>query len=312
MQSIEQIDPELQRSYKRMPRLRMDRTWNRMLFRLMGRITSIGEKHPDVSIKVVDVRASRVRVYQPKGHQQGGGLLWIHGGGLVIGNAAMEDGRASERAYQLNCVVVSVEYRLAPENPYPGAIDDCFAAWQWFLANAAELDVDPGTIVVGGESAGGGLAAALCQRIFDTGGEQPAAQWLVYPMLDDRTAADKSLDAIQHLGWDNLSNRFGWSAYLGHNVGAEEVARWSVPTRREDLAGLPPAWIGVGDLDLFFDEDKSYAERLQASGVDCELFISERAPHGFASFNPDAQISVDFMSSADAFLHRHLLGQEAS
>ena len=309
-QSIEHIDAELRRSYKRMPRLRMDRTWNRKLFRMMGRVTQLGVKHPDVSIEVEDLGNAQVRVYQPKETRQGGGgLLWIHGGGLVIGNARMEDGRSTQRAHQFGCVVVSIEYRVAPENPYPAAIDDCYAAWQWLLSNAAGLGVDTSRIVVAGESAGGGLAAALCQRILDTGGLQPAAQWLVYPMLDDRTATSTAFDATQHLGWDNTSNRFGWSAYLGHDVGRQEVPDWSVPGRRTDLAGLPPAWIGVGDRDLFFEEDRSYSERLQACGVDCELHVSEAAPHGFVSFEPDARVSRDFTRSADRFLFRYLAGE---
>ena len=306
VQSIEQIDPELRRNFRRLPRMRMDRTWNRGLFRMAGHVMKIGVKHPAVAIKVVKLGKAQVRVYRPRGAVPGGGLLWIHGGGLVVGNAGMEDGRSSQRAHEFRCVVVSVAYRVAPENPYPAAIDDCYEAWLWLVSNASKLGVEVNKTVIAGESAGGGLAAALCQRILDAGGHQPAAQCLTYPMLDDRTAANTQLDATWHLGWNNRSNRFGWAAYLGQDVGMNEVPEWSVPGRRMDLAGLPPAWIGVGDLDLFFEENKSYAERLRVCGVDCDFFVSAKAPHGFASVAPDAQVSRNFKRSADRFLHRYL------
>ena len=134
-----------------------------------------------------------------------------------------------------------------PEHPYPAALD-AHAAWTWLRGHAAAE-----RIVVGGQSAGGGLAAALVQRLYDEG-ERPRAQWLFCPMLDDRTAARRGLDDAGHRVWDNRLNRFGWRAYLGTEPGAPGVPPYAVPARRDDVAGLPDTWIGVGDIDLFHDE----------------------------------------------------------
>ncbi|MEU9579929.1 alpha/beta hydrolase [Streptomyces chilikensis] len=225
---------------------------------------------------------SRLYVPAPGTPRTGAALLWIHGGGLVSGSAAQDHQWAGRLCAALGVVVVSAEYRLAPEHPYPVPLDDCRAVWEWLLEHAGDLGVDTGRLAVGGQSAGGGLAAALAQRLRDEGGPQPAAQWLFCPMLDDRTAADRALDGIRHPVWDNRSNRAGWASYLGVEPGATEPAPpgHAVPARRRDLAGLPPAWIGVGDADLFHQEDCAYAERLRAAGVDTVLDVMPGAPHG--------------------------------
>jgi acetyl esterase/lipase len=199
--------------------------------------------------------------------------------------------------------VVSVAYRLAPEHPFPAALDDAHAAWQWLQGAAASLGVDPARVAVGGASAGGGLAACLAQRLRDEGRVQPAAQLLVYPMLDDRTAARRELDGAGHLVWHNRSNRAGWSAYLG---GAPEVPAYAVAARHGDLHGLPPAWIGVGDLDLFWSEDRAYAERLEAAGVAVEFLEIAGAPHGFDMMAPDVPLARAFAASQVAFLRARL------
>lgn len=259
-----------------------------------------------VSITVVPLGDAAVRLYEPDGDKTGAGILWIHGGGMILGNAKMNDPLCSHYARALGTVVASVEYRLAPKHPYPAAIDDCFAVWKWFQENAERLGVDPRRIAVGGQSAGGGLGAALCQRVLDTGGTQPAAQFLSYPMLDDRTAARTELDAVEHLIWPNKYNRFGWSSYLGHDVGLEQVAPWAAAGRREDLTGLPPARIGVGNLDLCLEDNKDYAERLRTAGIECELDVVEGAPHGFDVLVPDAEVSQSFANRTESFLRKHL------
>lgn len=247
-------------------------------------------------------RGVGVRVYTPKRGGNGSALLWIHGGGLVIGASAMDDARCARVADDLGVVVVSVEYRLAPRHPFPAPLDDCFEAWQWLLRVAAERGVDLGRIAVGGQSAGGGLAAALVQRIHDGGGTQPVAQWLFCPMLDDRTAAQVELDDVQHLVWDNAANRVGWSAYLGGAPGAETVPEYAAAARRKDLSGLPPAWIGTGDIELFYPEDVGYATALEGAGVPCTLDVVPGAPHGFETLADDTPLATAYLARAHAWL----------
>jgi acetyl esterase/lipase len=208
---------------------------------------------------------------------------------------------------KLGIVVVSVEYRLAPRHPFPAALDDCYAAWQWLLSAARELGIDPSRIAISGQSAGGGLAASLVLRIRDAGGIRPAAQALLCPMLDDRTGARRELDVIDHRVWNNRSNRAAWSWYLGRPAGPSEVPAYAAAARCASLRGLPPAWIGVGDVDLFLEEDRRYAERLIEAGVGCELHIVPMAPHGFEVLVPEASLTREFFRSYCAFLRRALV-----
>ncbi len=255
----------------------------------------------------VDVRdhaeaGVRVRVYRPSSGASGGALLWLHGGGLIVGRPAMDDGRCVAWVRELGLVVVSVDYRLAPEHPFPAALDDAHAAWMWLLGAVGALGVDPARIAVGGASAGGGLAACLAQRLRDEGGPQPAAQLLVYPMLDDRTAARRERAGARHLVWTHRSNHAGWSAYLGREPGTPNVPDHAVAARAVDLAGLPPAWIGVGTLDLFVEEDRAYAARLEAARVETELFEVPGAPHGFDALAPEVPLARDFIARQTSFL----------
>lgn len=256
--------------------------------------------------EVTSTDGVRVRLYRPRGHASGAALLWLHGGGLMLGTPRMDDHRCSELASRLSLVVASVDYRLAPEHPFPAALDDATAAGRWLRAAAPGLGVDPRQVAVGGASAGAGLAACLTQRLRDEGGVQPAAQLLLYPMLDDRTAARSELDEPAHLVWHNRSNRAGWSAYLDGAVGAATLPRYAAAARCTDLAGLPPAWIGVGELDLFAEECTTYAARLVAAGVETELDIVPRAPHGFDALVPSAPVSAAFVERQIAFLRERL------
>ena len=155
---------------------------------------------------------------------------------------------------------------------------------------------------MGGQSAGGGLAASLAQRLRDEAGVQPLAQWLFSPMLDDRTAARRELDALQQGVWDNRRNRAGWRAYLGTEPGAAHVPAYAVPARRPDLRGLPPTWIGVGDTELFFDEDQAYASRLLAAGVACTLVVIPGAYHGFEAIARDTALVQAYLNRSRAWL----------
>ncbi|MGV0722433.1 alpha/beta hydrolase [Mycolicibacterium elephantis] len=240
-----------------------------------------------------------VRLFRPTGGSEAGpALLWIHGGGYVIGHPAQDDVLCRRFARELGATVASVDYRLAPEHPYPSALQDCYSALTWL---AALPSVDPARVAIGGASAGGGLAAALALLARDRGEVPLAAQLLVYPMLDDRTTERRDLDNPGHRLWNQSSNKFGWSAYLGD--ADPDVA---VPARREDLSGLPPAWIGVGSLDLFHDEDLAYAERLKAAGVPCEVEVVDGAFHGFDGIVPKATVSQQFFNSQCAMLRQAL------
>ena len=287
-----EFHPELRRSARLVPKqmitpvtLPFVRAATRMMWR-----------QPPKDVEVLTL-ASRVgvRLHRPPGGTgQGPALLWIHGGGYVIGDAAQDDELCRRFARELGATVASVNYRLAPEHPYPAALHDCYAALRWLSALPA---VDPGRLAIGGASAGGGLAAALALHARDLGEIPLAAQLLVYPMLDDRTVQRTDLDHPGHRLWNQASNRFGWRAYL-----ADADPEVAVPGRRDDLTGLPPAWIGVGTFDLFHDEDLAYAERLRAAGVPCEVMVVDGAFHGFDGIAPKADVSLSFFRSQCALL----------
>jgi acetyl esterase/lipase len=425
---LSRIAPELRKQVRRFPTMPVESEWFRRLSRLalplMRSVT-----FPGVVIEQAIPGAPGVRVHRPEQVRSRAALLWIHGGGLVMGAAKQDDRICGGTAAELGIVVVAADYRLAPRFPFPTPLDDCRTVWTWLLRNAARLGVDPGRVIVGGQSAGGGLAAALAQRLYDEGGVQPVAQWLFCPMLDDRTAARHELDEIGHRVWNNRHNRYGWAAYLRSepgqrdpdgtdpgrtdpggmepgrtnrdrtdlgaedpsrtepdrtnrgaedpdrtdpgrsnrgaenpdrtdqgriNLGAEDPNRtepdrtapgtkdssrtepgrekangtkgggtkavgektrgekaglkeppiYAVPARREDLTGLPPAWIGVGDVDLFHDEDLAYAERLRAAGVPATFHAVPGAPHGFEAWAPNTMISRDFVHAGRQWLSR--------
>ncbi len=230
-----------------------------------------------------------------------GALVWMHGGGLVMGTTRHADPWCARVADELGVLVVSVGYRLAPDHPYPAAIDDCHDALTWVHREASGLGVDTARVAIGGDSAGGGLAASLAQRAHDTG-LPVRLQVLVYPMLDDRTVTRVRADSTWAVLWTPPSNRFGWSSYLGHAPGEDETRPYAVPARRPDLAGLAPAWIGVGSLDLFHDEDVAYAERLRAAGVPVDLHVVPGMYHAADDVVPDAPQSVQLRGSALAAL----------
>ena len=225
-------------------------------------------------------------VYEPGDRRvPSGALLWVHGGGLVMGSPATGHELCSRFAAELGILVISVDYRLAPEDPFPAGLDDCFDALTWLHDRSSELCVDTDRIAVGGDSAGGGLAACLAQRAHDRGGPPICFQLLQYPMLDDRTPRSDGHDALV---WSAASNRYAWSAYLGHPAGEREPPAHAAAARRADLAGLPPAWIGVGDIDLFHDEAIDYARRLADDGVEVELHVEPGMYHAAELFVPDA------------------------
>ena len=223
----------------------------------------------------------RVLVHDAPGRERrSGALVWIHGGGFVLGDPSADNELCGRIARELGVVVVNVDYRLAPEHPFPAGLEDCWSALRWLHDAADELGVDPERVAVGGASAGGGLAAALAQLAHDRAEVPVAFQLLVYPMLDDRTVLRPDHGGTGTFVWNPGSNRFGWTSYLGHPPAPEEPRPYAASARRADLSGLPPAWIGVGDLDLFHAEDVEYARRLTAAGVPCELHVEPGMFHG--------------------------------
>jgi len=208
-------------------------------------------------------------------------------------------------AQELDCVAVTVDYRLAPETTFPGALEDNYSALKWLWTSAADLGVDRKRIAVMGESAGGGHAAMLAIAARDRGEFQLAAQIMIYPMLDDRTGSSRSVPT--HIGtfiWTRHSNQFGWSSLLGQVAGGSAVPYGSVPSRLSDLSRLPPAFIGTGSIDLFVEEDIDYASRLIAAGVPVELLVVPGGYHGFDGIAPDATLSRRFRAAQLGALRR--------
>jgi len=235
-----------------------------------------------------------LHIYRPGAARAPLGCIYhIHGGGYVGGSAAQFEPMHRPLAYRLNCVIVSVDYRLAPEHPFPAAIEDCYAGLAWTFANAEALGVDKSRIGVMGESAGGGLAASLALLARDRGAYQLAFQHLIYPMLDDRTCVAASPNPVAgEFIWTPHNNHFGWSALLGCQPGSPDVSPYAAAGRAGDLAGLAPAYIACPTLDLFIDENLAYAQRLMRAGVGVELRVYAGGFHGFDIFGGEAPISV--------------------
>jgi acetyl esterase len=209
-------------------------------------------------------------------------LVWLHGGGFIMGTLDENDGRLERMVVELGCAVVSVDWRLAPEHPFPAGLDDADTVWRRIAADPQEFGVDGDRLVVGGASAGAGLAAGLCLRLRDNGFTQPALQLLVYPMLDDRelTPSIRATEDPGHWGlWHLAANRMVWEAYLGPLVGGD-VPPAAAPARAADLSGLPPAYLCIGDVDGFLDENLAYAGRLSSAGVPVELHVYPGVIHG--------------------------------
>lgn len=251
---------------------------------------------PEVAVRIVNARADAARP----------GLLHVHGGGFIAGSSAFTLRDLQETCAALDCAAVSVDYRLAPETRWNGSLEDVYAALKWLHGHADELGVHPERIALVGESAGGGLAALLAIAARDRGEVPVAFQCLTYPMLDDRTVTRRFPPQIGRLVWTPQANRFGWASFLGTAPGGTGVPNAAVPARTPDLAGLPPAFIAVGALDLFFDEDSDYAKRLNAAGVMAELYAVPGAFHGFDMIAPTAPVSRRFAAARLDALRRGL------
>lgn len=232
------------------------------------------------------------------------GILHIHGGGYIGGTAEVMGFLLAPLAAALGCPIVSVEYRVAPEVPHPGPVEDCYAALGWMAEHAADLGIDPARIGVMGESAGGGLAAALALLARDRGEHRLSFQQLIYPMIDDRTCTRDPHGFTGEFVWTAHNNRFGWTSLLGREPGGADVPAYAAAARAEDLSGLPPTYIAVGALDLFLDEDIDFARRLLAAGVPTELHVYPGAFHGFELMGDAAvakQANADRLAALQRF-----------
>jgi triacylglycerol lipase len=232
----------------------------------------------------------RVLIYRPahSASQLQPAFLHIHGGGYIMGAPEINDAMSRGIAHEQGCVVVSVDYRLAPETRYPGSLEDCYAALRWVHGRAGELRVDPARIAIGGESAGGGHAAALGILARDRGEISVCFQLLDSPMLDDRTGSGSEPHPYNgKFVWTTASNRFGWQALLGAEPGGPDVPAGAVPARTLDLSRLPATCITIGALDLFLDETLEYTRRLSRAGVPAELHVVPGAYHGYQVAGPD-------------------------
>lgn len=301
----DEVAPGLKDALRAMPSIPLRSRLFRAISPLLMSLRS-SPREEDVTLSVPRGDAPKMRLFVPDQRKSDAALLWIHGGGYIIGVAKLDDALCAQVCRELGIVVASAEYRLAPRHPFPAPLDDCHAVWRWLHENSAILGIDPARIAIGGMSAGGGLAAALVQRVHDEEGHGAAAQWLMAPMLDDRTAARRELDEISHFVWDNQLNAFGWKAYLGRGPGCPDLPPYSAPGRREDVSGLPPTWIGVGSIELFHDEDADYADGLKSAGCDVTLEVVDGAPHGFEAWGAGTEIGRAHLQKARNWLANKL------
>lgn len=303
MSSRHLIDPEIAPMLELLPQFELDAaTLMAVRAQEWPRVPPALEPRREMARGLNGAPDVAVLVYDPPGRTSRAAVYHIHGGGMVLGEAAGSAAPCGALAQALGVLVVSVDYRLAPEHPFPAPQEDCLAGYDWLVGAADLLNVDPARIAVTGESAGGGLAAALALMIRDTGRPAPCAQVLVYPMLDHRTGSAEQ-PALPYTGefiWTAGSNRFGWAALQG-DYGADDArAGWFSPALASDLAGLPPSWIGVGALDLFVAEDLAYAQRLIAAGVPTELHLLPGCIHGFDMMASARQAAAFRRDSNDA------------
>lgn len=234
-------------------------------------------------------------------------VYYIHGGGMIMGSPrGIGSDPLLDWAAELNTAVISVDYRLAPENPHPAPVEDCYAGLAWVSDHAAELGIDPARIVVAGASAGGGLAAGVALMARDRQGPPLIGQLLSYPMLDDRNDTASTHQMVGLGIWDRTANELGWTCLLGDARGGPDVSPYAAPARATDLSGLPPAFITVGSAETFRDEDVAYAMRIWAAGGHAELHVWPGGFHAFDTMLPDTALARDHANARLSWLRRRL------
>lgn len=313
------VDPKLLTIARTLPAINFDSWLKKSFFNMI--MAFPGKPSAGVKMeKIAGVGALFYPVdYEPPSGITSSAMLWIHGGGRIMGSArnSISCDICSRVVNLLGVPVLSASHRVAPGFAFPDALDDLTKAYIWLVERLqSEADGKKLKILISGESAGGGLAAELCQRLLDESLESdanillPAAQLLMYPMLDDRTCVNDDLSALPpHILWNNTSNNYAWSSYLGNNCkpGDEALPKYASASRREDLSSLPPAYIICGDLDLFRDECKDYARRLEESGVETEYVEVEGGFHGFMTIGTNEEPVVKAWQSFRDFGEKYLV-----
>ncbi|MFE5429685.1 alpha/beta hydrolase [Peribacillus simplex] len=312
------IDPELREALELFPPLDLDNLKaTRQGMALISQSIEIPiDESVSISNRMVpgprDQPTVRVRIYEP--NKKNGvlpGLLWIHGGGYVLGIPEGDDVLCQRFVTEANCVVVSVDYRLAPEHPYPAGLEDCYAVLKWFSEHASELGVDASRIGAAGASAGGGLTAGLTLLARDRKGPELCFQMPLYPMIDDRNNSPSSIEITGNMVWNHDLNQKGWTMYLNGENGTDHVSEYAAPARATDLSGLPYTYTCVGQLDPFRDETLDYVTRLCRAGVDVEFHLYPGCYHGFEGVVPTAAVSkravTEYIGAVKYVLNRHSL-----
>ncbi|GLI07625.1 esterase [Paenibacillus tyrfis] len=295
MNMDKRILPELRQAFAQFPGFQLEENleWSRSLVSAPPVKKS---EHVHITSRIIPGAAGEMlaKIYEPAGRKDDKlpAMLWIHGGGYVMGHPDMDDELCERFVQTAGCVVVSVDYRLAPENPYPAAIEDCYAGLVWMTEEAESLGIDVNRVAIAGASGGGGLTAALALMARDKGGPSIIFQMPLYPMLDNRNIAPSSHEITEDRAiWNRTNNLAAWNMYLGEENDASELSPYAVPSRAENLTGLPPTYTCVGQLDLFRDETIEYVTRLAQAGVDVEFHLYPGCFHLFESFVPEAEVS---------------------
>lgn len=320
--NIELVDAELAVHLKSFPALdiwtdlvKTRQLGAQMRAKIIGELPKIEEvESSDYLIPQADAPEVLVRVYRPENQlERLPALLWIHGGGYCLGAMESDDNVVRQIAKAVGSVIVSVEYRLAPEHPFPAALNDCSTALQWLADNTDTLAVDPARIAIGGISAGAGLAAGLALYVRDKTDITLVFQFLLCPMIDDRCVTSSSHMITDERVWNRHSNLTAWKNYLRGENDAEtapfdDVSAYAAASRAIDLSDLPPAYIAVGSVDAFVDENRDYAERLETAGVATQLAVFTGGFHGFEFIAPAAEISKAARDSHYSALRNALFG----
>ncbi|SCX08811.1 alpha/beta hydrolase [Candidatus Aquiluna sp. UB-MaderosW2red] len=305
--NFETVDPEILLKLKRFPNFSFSSKSATRGFRFLSLVTAKRVRVPKgIEIKNHKIGNKHVRAILPSTLKSDGAIIWIHGGGMIAGRSKDADALFIELAQEFGIAVFSLEYRLAPEHPYPAGLIDCEVGYKWVCANAGRFGFDLNKIVLGGDSAGAGLAVSLNLKLLSQKDLLPLGQLLKYPMLDDRTAMNRALDD-KNFVWNNSSNYFAWKSYLAAEPGSKGDFGFAVPGRVQDLAGLPATWIGVGDIDLFFQENFNFFERLSEQGVPVSFNKYPGFPHAGELVNPEARVSKKMAIDFKSWL-RNLLG----
>ena len=304
--NFETVDPEILPNLKRFPNISFSSTLTTMGFRFLSLLTAKRVRAPiGINIQTHKIGNKHVRTILPSSLTSDSALIWIHGGGMIAGRARDSDAFCIELAQEFGMAVFSLEYRLAPEHPYPAGLIDCEVGFKWVVSNAGKFGFDPRRIVLGGDSAGAGLATSLVLKLISQGDQLPLGQVLKYPMLDDRTAANRALDN-KHFIWNNTSNYYAWKSYLQAEPGSVGDFGFAVPARVHNLAGLSSTWIGVGDIDLFFQENFEFFERLSEQGVPVSFNQYPGFPHAGELVSPNAGISKKMATDFKSWLKQLL------